>query len=56
MHGETSTSRTLYYAGPVSIVDGAITGVGDVTSTGNVTAENVIAIRIGLGNDLVREP
>ena len=31
------------YAGPVSIVDGAIAGVGDVTSTGNVTAENVIA-------------
>jgi hypothetical protein len=31
------------YAGPVSIVDGAVTGVGDVTSTGNVTAENVIA-------------
>ena len=31
------------YAGPISIVDGAIAGVGDVTSTGNVTAENVIA-------------
>ena len=31
------------YAGAVSIVDGAIAGLGDVTSTGNVTAGNVIA-------------
>ena len=32
------------YAGPVSIVDGAITGVGDISSTGNVTVGgNVIA-------------